>query len=316
MCWLKKMDKHKRDIGKEMTAQLRLLGAGAAIAVVAIAIAAALTFAVGAEAGYGPKLKAGMKAKRVISSKTFSITGVDNPQRYQVYCPRGKRPLGGGASVDPLPDAAGGGAYPVSYERLGQQQGWHISASQVGRAGTTSVHVQVLCRRYKGNIEPEEKFVKSRTYKNIGPGETKQFTQTCPKGRQLVTGGYLSSHFFSSKGVYVTESRMSGRRSWTVSATGVAGGKGGQISSIAYCIGAHKKLLAEVASPPVTVTPGHPATTTTPDCPGGKKLIAGGYSAPPALRVFQGSFEGLDHWTAGAASYTGSGQITAFGYCL
>ena len=136
------MENDERDIGKEMTAQMRQLGLGVAIAAMAVAIAVALTFAVGADAGYGPKLKPRMKSKRVISAKTFSITGVDNPQRYQVYCPRGMRPLGGGTSVDPLPDAAGGGAYPVSYERLGQQEGWHISTAQVGRRGTTSVHVQ------------------------------------------------------------------------------------------------------------------------------------------------------------------------------
>jgi hypothetical protein len=178
------------------------------------------------------------------------------------------------------------------------------------------VTAQVLCRRYKGNIDPEEKFIKSRTYKNIGAGETKQFTQTCPKGRQLLSGGFLTSHFFSDKGVYVTESRMTGDRSWTVSATGVAGGSGGQVSSIAYCIKSHKHLLAEVASAPARVMRGKPASVTTPDCPAGKQLIAGGYSAPPALRVFSGGFSDLNHWTASAAFYTGSGQLTALGYCL
>ncbi|MDX6617059.1 MAG: hypothetical protein QOD60_2150 [Solirubrobacterales bacterium] len=282
----------------------------------ALVAAALALLAAAALAGFGPRLKPGLKSKRVLSTKSVSISGVDHPQRYQVYCPRGMRPLGGGASADPPPDARGGGAYLVSSERLGQQQGWHISMAQVGRSGTTSVKVQVLCRRYRGNIEPEEKFVKSRTYKNIGPGETKQFTQTCPKGRELATGGYLSSHFFSNKGVYVTESRMSGERSWTVSATGVAGGDGGQISAIAYCVGSHKPLLAEVASAPATVSPGHNGTATTPDCPPGKHLIAGGYNAPPTLRVFAGAFAGMDNWTASAASYTGSGQITAYGYCL
>jgi hypothetical protein len=282
---------------------------------VAVALTAIL-FAGAALAGYGPTLKAGLKSKRFLSTKSVSIVGSDHPQRYQVYCPRGTRPLGGGVTTDPAPDAGGGGAYPVAYERLGQQQGWHISLAQVGRRGATSVKVQVLCRRYRGRIEPQEKFKKSRTYKNIGPGQTKQFTQTCPRGTELVTGGYLSSQFFSNKGAYVTESRMSGERSWTVSATGVKGGNGGQISSIAYCVRSRKPLLAEVASAAATVTPGHNATTTTPDCPPGKQLIAGGYSAPPTLRVFAGAFAGMDNWTASAASYTGSGQITAYGYCL
>src|SRR5690242_10768344 len=98
----------------------RKLALTATLGAVALA-ATAILFTAVAPAGYGPKIKPRMKSHRVISSKTFSITGVDHPQRYQVYCPRGKRPLGGGAFTSPAPDAAGGGAYPVSYERLGQQ---------------------------------------------------------------------------------------------------------------------------------------------------------------------------------------------------
>ena len=83
-------------------------------------------------------------------------------------------------------------------------------------------------------------------------------------------------------------------------------GQGGQISSIAYCVKSKKHLLERGRERAGDRDAGTPATTTTPDCPPGKKLIAGGYSAPPSLRVFQGAFEGLNNWTAGAASYTGS----------
>jgi hypothetical protein len=293
----------------------RRLGALAVLAVAAIALTAIL-FAAAAPAGFGPKLKPGLKSRQALSSRSFHIRGVDHPQRFQVYCPRGLRPLGGGMRTDPQPDGNGAGAFPVSYERLGQQEGWHISVSQVGRGSSTSVTVQVLCRRYKGNIDPEEKFIKSRKYKNVGPGETKQFTQTCPNGKQLISGGYLSSHFFSNKGVYVTESRMSGDKSWTVSATGIPGGSGGQVSAIAYCIHSRKQLLTQVASAPAGVAPGRTGTATTPECPPGKRLIAGGFSAPSTLRIFDGAFNGFDSWTASAAPYTGGGQVTAFGYCL
>jgi hypothetical protein len=277
---------------------------------------AAILFAANAPAGFGPKLKPKLKSKRVVSSRSFTITGSDNPQRFEVYCPRGLRPLGGGIKSDPVPDATGAGAFPTSYERLGQQEGWHSTIAQVGRRGSTSVTLQVMCRRFRGNIDPVEKFIKSRDYKNIGPGETKQFTSTCPHGKRLISGGYLTSQFFSNKGVYVTESRMSSPRSWTVSATGVSGGSGGQVSSIAYCLKARKPLLTEVESAPASVGSGATATATTPDCPGATRLIAGGFSAPKTVRVFDGAFQGFDTWTASAAPYTGAGQITALGYCL
>lgn len=289
------------------------LAAGLGATVVALA---AVLFSATAPAGYGPKLKPNLKSKKVIASRSFTITGSDNPQRFEVYCPRGLRPLGGGVITDRPPDGTGAGAYPVSYERLGKQDGWHIGVAQVGRGGSTSVTLQVLCRRYKGDIDPEEKFIKSRTYKNVAPGQTKRFTQTCPRGKQLISGGYLSSHFYSGKGVYVTESRMAGPRSWTISATGVPGGSGGQVSSIAYCISSRKPLLTEVASAPASVRPGDTATTATPECPGAKQLIVGGFSAPSTVRVFDAGFQGTNTWTASAAPYTGAGEITALGYCL
>lgn len=289
------------------------LAAGLAAALVALA---SLFFVALAPAGYGPTLKPKLHSKRVIATRSFTISGSDDPQRFEVYCPRGLRPLGGGVTSDPAPDASGAGAFPVSYERLGEQQGWHVSVAQVGRSGSTAVTVQVMCRRYKGNIDPVEKFIKSRTYKNVAAGETKRFTSTCPRGKQLASGGYLSSQFFSRKGVYVTESRMSGPRSWTIVATGVVGGTGGQVSPIAYCLKSRKPLLSEVESAPATVRTGTTATATTPDCPAGRRLVAGGFSAPSTVRIFDGAFLGFRTWTASAAPYTGAGQITALGYCL
>ncbi|MFN2612719.1 MAG: hypothetical protein ABR536_05040 [Solirubrobacterales bacterium] len=298
---------------------------------VTIAAFAAIFLAAAAPAGFGPKLKPKLKSKMAIASRSFTISGSDDPQRFEVYCPRGLRPLGGGVRTDPTPDASGAGAFPVSYERLGQQEGWHISLAQVGRQGSTSVTLQVLCRRYKGNIDPVEEFVKSQTYKNVEAGETERFTSTCPRGKRLISGGYLTSQFFTNKGVYVTESRAVSSRAWTILATGVAGGTGGQVSSIAYCVKARKPLLTEVASAPASAHPqatmfgpndelitigAVTATATTPDCPVGRRLVAGGFSAPKTVRVFDGAFLGVGTWTASAAPYTGAGEITALGYCL
>src|SRR3954469_18420314 len=94
-------------------------------------LAAAALLASSALAGFGPKLKPKMKSKRAIATQQFDISGSDNPQRFEVFCPHGKRPLGGGAFSSPVPDADdGGGAYPTAYERLGQQEGWHVTISQ------------------------------------------------------------------------------------------------------------------------------------------------------------------------------------------
>ncbi|MGZ5419422.1 MAG: hypothetical protein ACXWES_02760 [Solirubrobacterales bacterium] len=285
-----------------------------AAAATAVALAAALLAAT-AIAGYGPQLKPGLKSRTALIVSSATINGSDNPERYEVFCPRGLRPLGGGMLTDSQPDAAGG-AFPVSSERLGQQDAWHTTVAQVGRKGGTPVTIQALCQRYSGNIDPVQHFIKSQTYRNVDPGETKQFTEKCPRGKRIISGGYLTSQLFTGNGVYVTESRMASQRSWTVSATGVVGGNGGQVSPIAYCRRSKKPLVTEVQSAPATATPAAAATAAAPDCPGSKHLITGGYSAPPTVRIFEGGFRGPDTWVASAAAYTGAGDVIAFGYCL
>ena len=74
--------------------------------------------------------------------------------------------------------------------------------------------------------------------------------------------------------------------------------------------------MSEVGSAPAPVAPGAQATATAPACPGNTHLIAGGFSAPPTVRVFDGGFRGSDTWTASATPYTGAGDVTAIGYCL
>jgi hypothetical protein len=284
-------------------------------AATAAALAVALLAAT-AIAGFGPQLKPGLKSRTALIASSATINGSDNPERYEVFCPRGLRPLGGGMLTDSQPNGPDSGAFPVSSERLGQQDAWHTTVAQVGRGVGTPVTIQAFCQRYSGNVVPVQHFIKSPSYKNVDQGQTKQFTETCPRGKRIISGGYLTSQLFTGKGIYVTESRMATQHSWTVSATGVPGGSGGQVSPIAYCRRSKKPLVTEVKSPPATATPAAVATAATPDCPGSKHLITGGYSAPPSVRIFEAGFRGPDTWIASASAYTGAGDVIALGYCL
>jgi len=288
----------------------RLVAAAASIVALA-----AVTLAATAIAGFGPQLKPGLKSRTALITSSPTISGSDNPQRYEIFCPRGLRPLGGGMLTD-SPPAGESGAFPVSSERLGQQDAWHTTVAQVVRKAASPLTIQALCQRYSGNVDPVQSFVKSQTYKNVDAGQTKQFTEKCPRGKRIITGGYLTSQLFTGKGVYVTENRMASQRSWTVSATGTPGGSGGQASAIAYCARSKKPLVRPVESAPMTVTPAAPATATAPECPGKSHLINGGYAAPPTVRIFEAGFRGPDTYVASAAAYTGTGTVTAIGYCL
>jgi hypothetical protein len=200
-------------------------------------------------------LKPKLKTKTTIVTKQVTIVGSDNPQRYEVYCPRGFRPLAAARSRARPPTRRATAPSPSP-----------TSGSASRTAGTTAL------------------------FADLGDAD---------------------------EGVYVTESRMASSKSWTISATGVAGGTGGQVTAIAYCRKSRKPLITEVQGAPGIATPAATATSTAPPCPAGRHLIAGGFSAPPSVRVFDGGFRDKNTWTASAASYNGgSGAVTALGYCL
>src|SRR5919109_392861 len=63
-----------------------------------------------------------------LATQTFRLNKPDTAPRLEVLCPRGTEPVGGGMSQSPGVGSDGDGVYPHSYERLGAQRGFHISA--------------------------------------------------------------------------------------------------------------------------------------------------------------------------------------------
>jgi len=108
-----------------------------------------------------------------------------------------------------------------------------------------------------------------------GPPLTKTVTARCPSVSPR-SGGFQRHRLPQRRGDYVTESRASAR---TLVVRGHAYGTGsGQLTSIAYCarneeVDHHRGCLL-----PRPVAAGGSASTTTPTCPAGQKLIAGGFS--------------------------------------
>src|SRR3954451_23099994 len=252
-----------------------------------------------------------------IASKSFHITQPDTAPRLQTICPGGRFPLGGGMAQSPALDPDGAGAYPHSYERLGAQRGWHISVVFLdpSRASSTprDVTVQAVCGF---GVIPATPTPHNSVY--LRPGQTKTVTAHCPKGQSLVSGGFQRTDFRSDGGDYVTESHAVGTNAWVVS--GHAYGTGsGELTSIAYCARMKRPIITEVASSPAPVAANGSASTTTPTCPAGKKLIAGGFSTNDSTSaLFDGAaFNANGTWTAHAYGFFGAApQLTAYGYCL
>lgn len=252
-----------------------------------------------------------------LATKTFRVRKPDTAPRLQTICPGGKFPVGGGMTTSPPTSADGEGIYPHSYERLGAQLGYHISVVFLdpSRDSTTprNVTVQALCGF---GVIPATPTPHKTVY--LRPGQTKTVTARCPSGQFLVSGGFQRTDFRSDGGDYVTESKATGSRAWTVS--GHAYGIGsGELTAIAYCARMKQPILTEVASSPAPVASGDSASTTTPACPAGKRLASGGFSTNGSTNALfaQGTINPNGTFSVSAYGFFGAApQLTAYGYCL
>jgi hypothetical protein len=254
-----------------------------------------------------------------LATREFKLNKPDTAPRLEVLCPRGTYPVGGGMSQNPDVGPDGEGVYPHSYERLGAQLGFHISAVVLdpggGRTTTRNVTVQVLCGR---GVIPATPTPHKTVW--VRSGQTKTVTAHCPKGQFLVGGGFQRTNFRGDGGNYVTESRAAGPKAWTVtgSAYSAYGPPGqGELTAIAYCARMKRPKLTEVVSSPVPVGDHGSATATTPDCPAGKRLITGGFSSTSRDGFFyDGRLNQNGTWSASEYGFFGPiAGLTAYGYC-
>jgi hypothetical protein len=261
------------------------------------------------------KLNRGPLRSLTTVAKSFGVSSPNKRLRFEALCPGKTYPLGGGFTTTPGIGPDGEGIYPHSYERLGAQRGWHITAwlfDRDGNGANRNMTLQVVCGKGLVPMSSPHK----TTF--VRPGETKSVTSVCPGGQKLMSGGFQRTDFLDDGGNYVTESRAISPTAWRV--TGTAYGKyGGELTSLGYCVKSGRTLLTEVAAQPIPVPFGMPATATTPPCPGGGRLITGGFSAGGATQTFFGGGGiGQDNtWTARAYGFFGAATaFTAYGYCL
>lgn len=256
-----------------------------------------------------------------IATGSSRLSGPNETKRLTVNCPGKTAPLGGGFSSSPSPGPDGEGVYPHSFERLGVQRGYHVSATVVDPtpASTTprQATIQAVCANGLIPATPSP----HRTV-FVRPGQTKSVTASCPRGQVLFSGGFQRTDFRNAGlpdggGDYITESRAIGPKTWEV--TGRAYGSfGGELTAVALCVGHGRPLLTEVsASTPVLA--GQSATATTPACPAGRQLVAGGFSENGTDQGFvsSGSLNRDGTWSASAYGFFGAvPSFTAYGYCL
>jgi hypothetical protein len=269
--------------------------------------------AASALAGGAHSSKARASGGVTMRSQTFTLSRPDEKRRLTVGCPGKQRPLGGGMTSTPPPTAGGEGVYPHSYERLGVQRGWHVTAVLYDpdhrSTQARSVTLQVACGPRLGHVTPPHKT------KYVKPGQTKTVVATCPGRRHLFSGGFQRTDFTSRGGNYVIESRAISDKSWRV--VGHAFGDfGGELTAIAYCTRSKRSLVSEVSNS-TSLAPGY-GTTTTPACPPGTRMTAGGFSGNGSITTFltNGMINQDGTWSASGFNWGSGATLTAYGYCL
>lgn len=276
-----------------------------------------------------------------VISKRYRFVSPNKAQRLVVECPQGKFPLGGGMSVIPGIGGDGESVYPQSYERLGVQRGYHITAIGIDpspeHTTTRHVFIQAVCGR--GLVPSSSPHRTVFVRKN----ETNSATVSCSEDEYLFAGGYQRTNFstpwLTFGGNFAIESRAIGPRTWRVSGA-AAGHDGGELVAIAYCALSSVPLITEVSAT-VPLHRGEAATATTPSCPPGHAMASGGFSFGGARQsFFAGGAVDLDRdtwsatgygylreapemtrystWPASDFGYLGEmpDTLTAYGYCL
>jgi hypothetical protein len=258
-----------------------------------------------------------------VATSDFRMTKLDETRRLDVLCPAGASPLGGGWFNARAVGSGGEGLYPHSYERLGVQGGFHVTATYIDpstahtrpRRGS----LQVLCGR---GLVPTASPHETTFVRRQGTGTV---TARCPEGTRLFSGGFQRTNFTTPGvvgyggikygGNYITESRAVGRNAWRVSA-GAVDRDGGELTAIAYCA-EDRSLPLEVVSASASIDQGEAATATTPPCPRGRALIAGGFSFGGSRDALfaDGYFTRAGTWSATGYGWFGPAELTAYGYC-
>ncbi|HEX6586990.1 MAG TPA: hypothetical protein VF052_09575, partial [Solirubrobacterales bacterium] len=103
---------------------------------------------------------------------------------------------------------------------------------------------------------------------------------------------------------------------WRVSA-GAVDQDGGEVTAIVHCAEDPSLPLTEVSAS-TEIDEGELGSVTTPRCPPGRALVAGGFDFGGSYDALfaEGYFTRKGTWSATGYGWFGSAELTAYGYCL
>ena len=224
-------------------------------------------------------------------------------------CPHGTRAAFGGFRSG---FTRRGGALPVGMGVSGRA--WRFAAANNDDDTPHVIRSTAYCSKHPPYT------VRSVTKTLRAAGTVKTIRSSCPRGSQLLAGGFRGRIDPSddAPSVIVTAMRRSGRRSLAITATALKAG--GPATAIAYC-GDGPRPSAHAASAAV---PGDGTGRATARCPRHTHLVFGGFVAsakltePNSKLVAPGRIaRGGGGWAATGVNATleTPGRITSIAYC-
>jgi hypothetical protein len=255
------------------------------------------------------------------------------PVSVEPTCPRRTKAVGGGFSsfstgtTDPSTGQSVPVAVTIVYEsRRASSRSWRTSAVVLRNPAAPStapgpgpLEAWSYCKRVRGKVRE----VSALGTTSISATAPSLATARCPKGGARISGGFSTLPIPGPQFQYpsIFESAPVGQRGWRASA-GLGSQPSVSVRSYAYCVGRSEAPVVRSRTRPAAIV-------STPACPTGLHVGAGGFRAPPGSgvgystagldttkrRLFPGvAYPTDDVWTVTGGAGPGS-PVTAFGLC-
>jgi hypothetical protein len=238
---------------------------------------------------------------------------VDGQGSVTAKCAKPTKAVSGGFDAPAFEPAAGPQTFALVSERTGRRT-WTTSGLNYEEPGELVGYV------YCSKTLPTLK-VRSAT-KTLGDNDDASVSARCKKGGEAVSGGFVTGDFENEE-LQPYESRRTGKRRWTVSATNFGPGAN-EMTAIAYC--AKHKLGLKAKSAEDTTTEQGSLVFAEARCRKGTKAVSGGFSGVMELNdrqtvPFQSTRTGGRRWSSAALAgfVGGTGPTitwTTYVYCL
>jgi hypothetical protein len=224
-------------------------------------------------------------------------------------CGKGTRAVAGGFD-DPTFDAVappGSFAQTFTSRRASKRKWTSVITNGLGIDETT-----VFTYAYCSDTLPKLKAVAATI--TIPDDETRSVTARCPRGGEVVSGGFAGEQFDAFDGAFPIESRRAGKRGWIASGHGDGDSN---LTSYAYC--AKDKVGLKARSVQASQSSGAENLSLEARCRKRERVISGGFAGPWADAGFVEPFEsrrtGRRVWTATTGAF-GEVDWEVFAYCM